>query len=261
MNQRVRNTPLAKAMRWLFATGLPFGLAGCGEAPAPPSQEAPPARAAPIEAALSDHEYLVRLGLMRGHLLVGHELYTLGALNAARSHSKHPTDELYAGMEREFAARQTTGFADALKAHAVASQGDDAADVSAAYTALSTAITRTESVVNVSASMTVDVIVELLREAAFEYGVGIVDGKLSNAHEYQDAYGFTQIALFWAKGAAPHGVFDQIVERIEALSDMWPALVPPEQLDQQAARLYGAAAEVEILALALTPLPTPGETR
>ena len=79
------------------------------------AQEAPPAPQAPVEAALSDQDYLVRLGLMRGHLLVGHELYGLNALDAARSHSKHPTDELYAGMEREFAARRTTGFADELQ--------------------------------------------------------------------------------------------------------------------------------------------------
>jgi len=241
-------------MRWVFAAVLPLGLLSCTEDPAPPAQ--PAAKETPFEAVLSDQEYLVRLGLMRGHLLVGHELYGLNALDAARSHSKHPTDELYAGMEREFAARRTTGFGDELEAHAQASLGEDGVAVEAAYEALTAAITRTEAVVNVSPAMTVDLILELLREAAFEYGVGIVDGRLSNAHEYQDAYGFTQIALSWAKSAAPHEVFDRIVERLEALSDMWPDLVPPEELDQQAARLYGAAAEVEILGLAITRLLT-----
>ena len=259
MNRRARNAVLVDAMRWLFAAVLPLSLTSCGEAPVPLAQEAPPAPDAPVEAALSDQQYLVRLGLMRGHLLVGHELYGLDALDASRSHSKHPTDELYAGMEHEFAARQTTGFGDELEAHAQASQGEDGAAVETAYEALTAAIARTEAVVDVSPTMTVEVIVELLREAAFEYGVGIVDGKLSNAHEYQDAYGFTQIALSWAKRAAPHEIFDPVVERIEALSDMWPELVPPEELDQQAARLYGAAAEVENLGLALTSLPTLSE--
>ena len=204
MNRRARNAVLVDAMRWLFAAVLPLSLTSCGEAPVPLAQEAPPAPDAPVEAALSDQQYLVRLGLMRGHLLVGHELYGLDALDASRSHSKHPTDELYAGMEHEFAARQTTGFGDELEAHAQASQGEDGAAVETAYEALTAAIARTEAVVDVSPTMTVEVIVELLREAAFEYGVGIVDGKLSNAHEYQDAYGFTQIALSWAKRAAPH---------------------------------------------------------
>ena len=259
MNRRTRNTVLVNCMRWLFAALLPLALASCSEDPSPPAPEAPPAPDAPVEAALSDQQYLVRLGLMRGHLLVGHELYGLNALDAARSHSKHPTDELYAGMEREFAARHTTGFGDELEAHAQASLGEDGVAVEAAYETLTAAIARAEAVVDVSPTMIVGVIVELLREAAFEYGVGIVDGKLSNAHEYQDAYGFTQIALSWAKSAVPQEVFDPIVERIEALSDMWPDLVPPEQLDQQAARLYGAAAQVEILGLVLTRLPTPSE--
>ena len=239
-------------MRWLIAVALPLGLWSCGEAVTPRAQEAPvDAQDAPVEAqaALSDQEYLVHLGLIRGHLLVGHGLYRLNALDAARSHSKHPTDELYAGMEPEFAARGTTGFSAELEAHALASQGEDAAAVDAAYEALTAAITRAEAAIAVSPAMIVGVVVELLREAAAEYAVGIVDGKLSDAHEYQDAYGFTRVALSWADRANPDEVFDQIVERIEALSDMWPSLVPPEELQQRAARLYGAAAEVEILRL------------
>ena len=134
--------------RWSVAAILPIGLWGCGEAVSPseqaPAQQAPAVRA---QAALSDTEYLVRLGLMRGHLLVGHELYGLNALDAARSHSKHPTDELYAGMENEFAARNTTGFGDELTAHALASQGEDAAAVGTAYATLVGAIARAEAAV------------------------------------------------------------------------------------------------------------------
>ncbi|MCY3818072.1 MAG: hypothetical protein OXH52_01730 [Gammaproteobacteria bacterium] len=247
-------------MRWSIAAILLIGLWSCGEAVAPSEPEAPPEQAVEAQAALTDTEYLVRLGLMRGHLLVGHELYGQGALDAARSHSKHPTDELYAGMDNEFAARHTTGFGNELTAHALASEGEDGAAVSAAYATLAAAIARTEAAVQTSPSMIVDVTAALLREAAAEYAIGIVDGRLSNAHEYQDAYGFTQVALSWAKGATPHEVFDPIVERIEGLSEMmWPDLVPPEELGQKAARIYGAAAEVEILGLVLTSLPALNE--
>ncbi len=239
--------------RWSVAVILPIGLWGCGEAVSP-SEQAPAqqASAVRVQAALSDTEYLVRLGLMRGHLLVGHELYGLKALDAARSHSKHPTDELYAGMENELAARNTTGFGDELTAHALASQGEDAAAVSAAYATLAGAIARAEAAVETSPAMLVDVIVALLREAAAEYAIGIVDGRLSNAHEYQDAYGFTRVALSWARSDGSDEVLGRIADRIEALKDMWPSIVPPDELQQKAARLYGAAAEVEILGLDLT---------
>lgn len=239
-------------MRWSIAAIFLIGLWSCGEAVSPSEQEALPKQGGQAQAALSDTEYLVRLGLMRGHLLVGHELYGQGALDAARSHSKHPTDELYAGMEHEFAARGTTGFGEELTAHALASEGEDAAAVSAAYATLAAAITRAEAAVQTSPAMIVDVTVALLREAAAEYAVGIVDGRLSNAHEYQDAYGFTRVALSWARSVDSNDILDRIAHRIEALRDMWPSLVPPEELQQKAARLYGAAAEVEILGLDLT---------
>ena len=239
----------------LVAPTLLVFVAACGEvaspAPEPPAEEAPPVE---VSAELSDAAYLVRLGLMRGHLLVGHELYGLGALDAARTHSKHPTDELYAGMDNEFAARGTTGFGAELEAHAAASQGDDAAAVADAYAALTAAVGTSEAAVSPSTAMVAEVVVELLREAAREYAIGVVDGRLANAHEYQDAYGFTQVALAWAVRGGESGavVFDQIAERIRLLADMWPSLVPPDEVDVKAARLYGAAAEVEILALALS---------
>ena len=252
MNRWFRSMPAHIAT--LPGITLTLGLWSCGEAVSSTAPEAPTAKepSAEAQAALSDSEYLVRLGLMRGHLLVGHELYGLNALDAARSHSKHPTDELYAGMEREFAARGTSGFGEELEAHALVSLGDDPATVSAAYGTLTAMIARAESTVAVSPTMIVDVTAELLREAAAEYAIGIVDGRLSNAHEYQDAYGFTRVALSWAKRGNPNEVFGRIAARIEALSDMWPSLVPPEEVPQRAARLYGVAAEVEILGLELT---------
>ena len=238
----------------LIAPVFPVLVVACGEVASPARK--PPAEetsAVEISAELSDVAYLVRLGLMRGHLLVSNELYELGALDAARTHSKHPADELYAGMGNEFAARGTTGFGAELAAHAEAAEGDDAAAVGDAYAALTAAIDTSEAAVSPSTTMIAEVVVELLREAAREYAIGIVDGRLANAHEYQDAYGFTQVALAWAMrgGESDAAAFAPIAERIRILADMWPSLEPPDEVDSQAARLYGAAAEVEIHALAL----------
>jgi len=242
-------------MKRALITFIPFLAAACGEVTERPPEPTPDAPVPEVRASLSDEAYLVRLGLMRGHLLVGHELYGLGALAAARTHSKHPTDELYAGMDNEFAARGTTGFADALEAHAIASQGEDADAVGEAYAALTAAVVASEAAVSPSPAMIARVIVELLREAAAEYAIGVVDGRLANAHEYQDAYGFTRVALAWAArgGEADGAVFEPIAERIDAISDLWPSLVPPDVLNHRAARLYGTAADVEIIALDLPP--------
>ena len=205
---------------------------------------------------MDDDAYLYRLGLMRGHLLVGNALFNLGEQAAAGTHSKHPTDELYAPMETEFAARGSSGFAAALEAHAEAVAGGDEDDVEARYAELVAAIAENEAVVEVSAPLAADVIARLVREAAEEYAIGIVDGAPANAHEYQDAYGFTRVAGLWAqRAAADHpdreSVFDRIGDMIDGLGDMWPALMPPAEVPHDASRLYGAAADIEIIALDL----------
>ena len=228
-------------------------LLGCGEAFQDPSAPEPE----PAAANLDDAEYLYRLGLIRGHLLVGNALFELGERDAARTHSKHPTDELYAPMEVEFRARGVSGFAAELEAHASAVDTGDEATVAERYAVLVERIAATEDAVVASAELGAQVIVKLVREAGREYAIGIVDGKLANAHEYQDAYGFTQIAHAWAqrlRQTAPEvdrPVFEEIGDALSSLADMWPSLMPPPELPQRAARLYGTAAEVEIKALAI----------
>ena len=208
---------------------------------------------------LADVDYLAQLGLMRGHLLVGQALLALGERAAAQSHAKHPSDELYAGIQPSFAERGAIGFATELEAHAQAVAKGDLAEVEAAYAALLAAIGRSEEVVDASPSLAVRVIVSLLREAAAEYAIGIVDGQLENAHEYQDAYGFANVALSMARHRhatmattdADRRLFEQIARRIAGLGDMWPNLMPPEQLPQDAMRLHAAADDIERLALQL----------
>ena len=214
------------------------------------------------DSTVADADYLLALGLMRGHLLVGHALFGLGEQSAAQSHAKHPSDELYAAVAEEFEPRGVAGFAAELEAHANALEGGDEARVAAAYAEVVEAIGRTESAVELTSSLAGRVIVHLLREAAREYDIGVVDGELANAHEYQDAYGFTQVALALARtrhAALPAGdgdrtVFAGIARRIEALGDLWPALMPPPQLAHSGARLEAGAQEVEKAALQFKPI-------
>ena len=213
-------------------------------------------------AVLADADYLLQLGLMRGHLLVGHALYASGEHAAAGTHSKHPSDELYAGVAEAFPARGATPFAGELEAHAEAVASGTSEEVDAAYAALTAAIDAAGDVVrDATPSLRARVIVLLLREAAVEYGIGVVDGRLENAHEYQDAYGFTQVALGLARAEHAHlaqaesadrEIFQRIAADIQALGDMWPALMPPPQIPQQASRIDAAAADIERLALRLS---------
>ena len=199
---------------------------------------------------VGDADCLLYLGLMRGHLMVGHELFNQGEHDAAQTHSKHPGDELYAVLLKSFEERGARGFADELSAHAAAVESGGAEQVRAAYADVMDAIHRHEQSVTATPALVAEVVVGLLRVAADEYAIGIVDGRLENAHEYQDAYGFTRVALEWA-GQVDRAAFGRVTERLLAIDDMWPALVPPNRVPQSASRLYGTAAEVEILTLRL----------
>ena len=218
-------------------------LVGDGESPSP--------------LATDDAAYLVQLGLIRGHLRVGYALLETGADAAAATHSKHPSDELYADLEAAFAARGKPGFAPALSALAEAFEAGDLGDAGVAHDAVREAISDAESAAVLNPVKGANVILGLLRVAAWEYGVGIRDGEVANAHEYQDAWGFTQTAKDWAAKLAESGepapVFAAIQARLTELDDLWPELMPSEVTPaMNAARLYAAAAEVEIMALQLT---------
>ena len=244
-------------VRWILSAIACVSFAACGvedRTPPPPGETA--GTIGRLEPKMDDAAYLYRLGLMRGHLLVGNALFEIGEREAAGTHSKHPTDELYEPMETEFAARGSGGFAAELQAHAEAVARRDENDVRTRYAELIAAIAENEDVVDVSPPLVAEVIARLVREAAEEYAIGIVDGVPANAHEYQDAYGFTQVAGLWAqRAAADHpgheSAFGRIRETIDAVSDMWPALMPPAEVSHRPSRLYGAAADVEIIALDL----------
>lgn len=205
-----------------------------------------------------DVAYLSRLGLIRGHLLVGSQLYHEGKVDMAITHMKHPRDELYAGLvpaiehrggERFDAALST--LADKVTNHA------SQKEVAAAYQALEDGIKAAEAVVDADLQMSLQSIKTLVRTAADEYAIGVKDGELVNVHEYQDAYGFTEIAKRRLQ-ELPTSIRDQspaMIDKVNAYladtADLWPGIAPEGNVEGDASRLYGAAARIEISALSL----------
>lgn len=211
-----------------------------------------------------DAAYLAQIGLMRGHLWVGHQLYLAGLAEMAATHMKHPQAEIYSTLLDAFTARNVPGFAEELTALADAVTGKaPVTAVQSAYDRLSTAIALnerdgadTQSPAVIAATM-----VALLRTAGEEYAIGIVDEQVANVHEYQDALGFTQVARQWAGSSAfaatPEGVAAaaSLQAQLDALLPQWPTLAPEGRVPFSAERIYGAAARMEITALSLNSRP------
>lgn len=214
----------------------------------------------------NDTLYLARLGLIRGHLNVGVDLYRNGHAQAAATHMKHPADELYAGLKPALEARGAAGFADALEQLAQrVENGADVEAVEAAYAAVESGIETAANAVPAEKRRNADtrfgVIVQLLRTAAQEYAVALDEGKVVNAHEYQDALGFVRVARALVEQVAEdseqmqrEGVEAAVGvarEQLDAIDDLWTALVPPERLDRDPSRLFGATARIELAASAI----------
>jgi len=206
--------------------------------------------------ATNDLAYLTQLGLMRGHLHVGYQLYQAGHLGHAKTHMKHPESELYADIAPAFVARNVDGFAQELKALATAVEQDLGKEaVTVTYDKLAIAIAKSASVINQTSQSPAEqlkLVMQLLRVAGEEYAIAVVDGKMQNAHEYQDAFGFTSIAKVVIAGMDSNVEAKQTASDIvEALNPLWPSLIPPETLTTEAGELYGAAAKIEVLSLSI----------
>lgn len=97
-------------------------------------------------------------------------------------------------------------------------------------------------------------LVALTRTAAEEYGEGIVDGRVAELHEYQDAWGFLEAAKAELAGFASEEE-PEVAEAAAAmradlavLEPAFPGLVPEDGIETDASLIHGAAARMEIAA-------------
>lgn len=203
--------------------------------------------------ATDDIEYMRRLGLVRGHLVAFIELYRAGDFDAAGMHVKHPESELYAGLVPAFKARGEPGFAEALEALVAAAEARG--DVDGAYAAVVEAIEANAPAASLSSKLLA--VAAMARAAGGEFDIGVEDdGTISNAHEYQDAYGFLTAAqnMLTSEETADMNKAEAIALAQEqlgiALRSFSGGLVA-ERTDGTASAIYGAAARIEIAGLGL----------
>lgn len=140
-------------------------------------------------------ELLTDLGLIEGHLRAGVALYRGGLTNQAATHMKHPQDEIYDELSYHLHDFGAEGFAPELTALAEAVAGGAPADtVEAALAAVVHKIDEAREHSGASEAAEARAIVAILRTAADEYAIGIQNGTVAELHEYQDAWGFVEVA-------------------------------------------------------------------
>jgi Helix-hairpin-helix motif len=183
-----------------------------------------------------DLDYMVKLGLMKGHMYVAKELLDLGKPDQAEPHIGHPVEEIYADVEEQLKERGVKDFKGGLITlqDLVKAGAKDKAKVDQEFTASMTAIDGAIAILpetqRKSPKFTLQVINGLLQTARDEYDAAIIDGKFKEIIEYQDSRGFVQYSneLYAAVASQVKPEASQkILASLSELKTAWPAPIPP----------------------------------
>lgn len=186
-----------------------------------------------------DLDYMVKLGLMKGHMYVAKELLALGKPDQAEPHIGHPVEEIYADVEAQLNERGVKEFKKSLMAlqELVKAGAKDKAKVDAEFNtsmkAIDGAIAMLPEAQRKSPKFVIQVINGLLDTANSEYGAAVADGKIKEVIEYQDSRGFVQYSseLFKSISSQVKTQSPETAKKMSvALKDLalnWPTAVAP----------------------------------
>lgn len=227
------------------ATALGIGL-GAGQAVASTADEST--------------EFLFRLGMLQGHLIVGHDLLKAGKPKLAQPHFGHPVRELYDDVKGYLDDNHVPSFeADLIALDTQAAKAPGSAETEAKYQAviqdLEQARQTVPAAIRDSVPAMIDICSDTIDAAAGEYGESIVKGRIHEIAEYHDSRGFISyvaesIDRLSATHAAPDdtaliGRFKLVLAKAQTIV---APLLPPETPSKSVADYRAVAAEAHAIA-------------
>ncbi len=186
-----------------------------------------------------DVDYLAKLALMKGHMLVAGELLKLSQPEKAEPHLGHPVEEIYVDIQEQLSERKVDEFNKVLTnvQDLVKSKPKDpqvTTEYDAAMQSIDKAITALPADQRQSPEFVLKSMIEVLETAVAEYTAAISDGKFTAEIEYQDSRGFVEYArtdLFKSIEASlaqsNPGVEKTLKTQLDDLSKAWPEPIPP----------------------------------
>ncbi|MBD2339355.1 helix-hairpin-helix domain-containing protein [Calothrix sp. FACHB-156] len=185
-----------------------------------------------------DVDYMTKLGLMKGHLLVAQELLDQNQPKQAEPHIGHPVEEIYVDVEEQLNERKVKEFKTSLVSlqDLVKSNPKNPklkTDFTTSVQAVDGAIASLPEAQRSKPGFVLQVVNGLLDAANSEYGAAIANGKISAAIEYQDSRGFVVYAneLYKSIASQVAQTSPEANKAIEAsfadLVKVWPAAIPP----------------------------------
>ncbi|MGH7034792.1 MAG: hypothetical protein ACREFL_13755 [Stellaceae bacterium] len=175
--------------------------------------------------AQDDTDFLFRLGMMEGHLMIGHELLVQKHAALALPHFGHPVRELYADIEDYLAKRRFPAFDGqlaALEAAVAASPGSPKTE--AKYQAAIATIHKARALAPASLRASLPEMIQICSDtidaASGEYGEGIEKGQIASIVEYHDSKGYleyVQQALDELRSTHPEAAAQSLLDKFQAV--------------------------------------------
>lgn len=158
-----------------------------------------------------------RIAFMSGHVEVGLALYRAGKPDQAAQHLMHPVSEMH---QAERSGIDALGFnAEVFKSVSKAmDEGKPASEIEPMLTEAEENITLLQK--NAGGDLH-EIILFLMETVVDEYSEGVSDGKIVESGEYQDAFGFSVVALKISKRMEGDKAA-QLIKELIKLVDMWP---------------------------------------
>ncbi len=188
-----------------------------------------------------DFDYLERLGLLEGHLLIGRRLLEAGQSRLAVPHFGHPIRELYTWLEPRIAQRGAPQFErelEAMEAYAEAGGSGTGGAFATAWGALQPKLAAAKNAVPAarrdSPRFMLEHVAMMVYDVASDYGESIERGRIVNIVEYHDSMGFLLYAAETAKTQGARGnaaaEWQEAASVIEDLrAKVYPDLLPPSR--------------------------------
>lgn len=188
-----------------------------------------------------DVDYMTKLGLMKGHLLVAKELLEQNQPKQAEPHIGHPVEEIYVDVEEQLNERKVKEFKTNLISltNLVKSNPKDTKikdNFTSSVAAVDIAIASLPAEQRTKPEFVLQVINGLLDAANAEYGAAVVKGKITEPIEYQDSRGFVVYSnelykgIFTKMAQVNPEAHKAIDTALAELLQVWPSAIPPVQV-------------------------------
>ncbi len=186
-----------------------------------------------------DLDYMVKLGLMKGHMMVARELLDVKKPDQAEPHIGHPVEEIYADVEDQLKERGVKEFKSTLSKlqDMVKAGAKDPAKTNEqfklALSEIDGAIAKLPETQRKDDKFVLQVMTGLLDTANSEYDAAIADNKIKETIEYQDSRGFVRYSQELYKSIAPQvkaksaETDQQISKALTEVATAWPSAIPP----------------------------------